>query len=65
MGKVFQHNIARILIKGEREVDTLNAVYLEAIKYYERYLHVKPHDHGVRNDTALLLLRFQIGYQMG
>ena len=57
--KVFQYNIAREPIaKGEKDVDTLNAVYLEAIKYYERYLHVKPHDHGVRNDLALLLLRF-------
>ena len=59
MGKVFQYNIAQeLLAKGERDVDTLNAVYLEAIKYYERYLHVKPHDHGIRNDLALLLLRF-------
>ena len=59
MGKVFQYNIAQELhAKGERDVDTLNAVYLEAIKYYERYLHVKPHDHGIRNDLALLLLRF-------
>lgn len=59
MGKVFQYSIANELVaKGERDVDALNAVYLEATKYYERYLRVKPHDHGIRNDLALLLIRF-------
>ena len=59
MGKVFQYNIAQeLLAKGERDVDTLNAVYLQAIKYYERYLHVKRMTMELGMYYTYILLRF-------
>ena len=44
-----------LIAKGQSK-DAVDKVYLDATKYYERYLDLFPEEHGIRNDLALLLI---------
>ena len=58
LGKLHQYSISSDLIAKGQSKDAVDKVYLDATKYYERYLDLFPEEHGIRNDLALLLMNF-------
>jgi tetratricopeptide (TPR) repeat protein len=58
LGKLHQYSISSDLIAKGQSKDAVDKVYLDATKYYERYLELFPEEHGIRNDLALLLMNF-------